>query len=392
MTILWSLDPHVGETYRLALGGEAEVMTQAPRILKAVDESANHQLVVIAPDIGVDSACELAERLRVEHQEVGVLLLRQRLDVNVMAHALRSGIREVVQSDDHTALADAVRRSEQLTAQLAGEGAGRGEGETRARIITVFSAKGGVGKTTVSTNVAAHLAASGKRTLLVDLDLMFGDVAITLQLLPSGTVSDLVAMRGHLDKSGLDSVVATHEETGLDVVAPSSDPADADRVPSDVIAELLRTARVHYDYVIVDTPPAFTEHVLTALDVSDLTLLIATLDIPAVKNLRIAMNTLDTLGASRDSRVIVLNRSGMKVGLADDEVATALKQEPAISIPNSLAVPTAANRGVPLVMENPRDPSTVAIRELADQEIRARFGDPVHTNGRKTSRLRRSRV
>lgn len=392
MTILWDHDPHAHETYRFALGGTVDVLTHAPRIITAVEDDPRYLLVVIGPDIPADAASGLAERLRVSRPEVGVLLLRHRLDVNVMAQALRSGIREVVQSDDQNALADAVRRSEQLSAQLVDDGLGGGQRESRGRIITVFSAKGGVGKTTVSTNVAAHLAASGKRTLIVDLDLMFGDVAITLQLIPSGTVSDIVAMRGHLDKSGIDSVVATHEATGLDVIAPSSDPADADRVPSDVIAELLRTARAHYDYVVVDTPPAFTEHVLAALDISDLTLLIATLDIPAVKNLRIAMNTLDTLGASRDSRVVVLNRSGMKVGLDSEEVAKALKQEPAISIPNSLAVPTAGNRGVPLVLDEPRNPATAAIRELADQEIRARFGDPVRTNGHKTSRLRRSKV
>lgn len=392
MTILWDLDAHAQETYRFALGGTVDVLTHAPRILSAVEDNPLHHLVVIGPGIAADAASELAERLRVARPEVGVLLLRHRLDVNVMAQALRSGIREVVQVDDQTALSDAVRRSEQLTAQLVGDGMGRGEREGRGRVITVFSAKGGVGKTTISTNVAAHLAASGMPTLLVDLDLMFGDVAITLQLIPSGTVSDLVAMRGHLDKSGLDSVVARHESTGLDVVAPSTDPADADRVPADVIVELLRTARDHYDYVVVDTPPAFTEHVLTALDVSDLTLLIATLDIPAVKNLRIAMNTLDALGASTDSRVVVLNRSGMKVGLEPEEVATALKQAPAVCIPNSLAVPTAGNRGVPLILDDPRSPATAAIRELADREIRARFGDAVRGSSRRSFGLRRSRV
>jgi pilus assembly protein CpaE len=91
-----------------------------------------------------------------------------------------------------------------------------------------------------------------------------------------------------------------------------------------VIIELLRVARGQYDYVLVDTPPSFTEHVLAAFDVSDLTVLIATLDIPAVKNLRIAINTLDTLGASKEARTIVLNRSDAKVGLKPDDVEAAL--------------------------------------------------------------------
>lgn len=388
MTILWDLDPRSAETYAFALGDRVELHAHGPRVVRAIEEG-HHRLVVIGPDVPVDSACQLAEHLRVSRPEVGVLLLRPRLDVTIMGLALRSGIREVVQADDQTALADAVRRNDQLAAQLVGET----NREARGKVVTVFSAKGGVGKTTVSTNVAAHLASSGARTLLVDLDLMFGDVAISLQLIPSGTVTDLVAMRGHLDKAGLDSVVVRHEPTGLDIVAPSSDPGDAERIPGDVVLELLRTARAHYDYVVVDTPPAFTEHVLTALDVSDLAVLITTLDIPAVKNLRVAMNTLDTLGGSKDNRVVVLNRAGLKVGLDSDEVETALKQAIAVSIPNSLSVPAATNRGVPLVAHDPRDAAAIALRELADRQVRARFGDLVETTTtRQRFGRRRSRV
>lgn len=389
MTILWDLDPHAQERYGFALGDRVDLHAHGPQVMRVLEEGSGHRLVVIGPDIPVDSACQLAERLRVDRPEVGVLLLRHRLDVTVMGLALRSGIREVVQADDQTALADAVRRSEQLAAQLVGE-TGR---ESRGKVITVFSAKGGVGKTTVSTNMAAHLATTGAKTLLVDLDLMFGDVAISLQLIPQGTVTDLVAMRGHLDRAGLESVVVTHEPTGLDVVAPSSDPADAERIPADVVLELLRTARGIYDYVVVDTPPAFTEHVLTALDVSDLAVLITTLDIPAVKNLRVAMNTLDTLGGSKDNRVVVLNRSGLKVGLDSGEVETALKQAIAVSIPNSLSVPAATNRGVPLVVHDPKDAAAVALRELADRQVRARFGEVLQETPRRGGLgRRRSRV
>ncbi|MFX4287859.1 AAA family ATPase [Janibacter sp. G349] len=387
MTILWDLDPRAHATYAFALGDHVEVHAHGPRIVRALEEG-RHRLVVIGPDVPVDSACQLAEHLRVARPEVGVLLLRHRLDVTVMGQALRSGIREVVQADDQTALADAVRRNEQLAAQLLGD-TGR---VARGKVVTVFSAKGGVGKTTVSTNLAAHLASSGARTLLVDLDLMFGDVAISLQLIPSGTVTDLVAMRGHLDQAGLESVVVRHEPTGLDIIAPSSDPGDAERIPADVVLELLRTARAHYDYVLVDTPPAFTEHVLTALDVSDLAVLITTLDIPAVKNLRVAMNTLDTLGGSKDNRVVVLNRSGLKVGLDSDEVETALKQAIAVSIPHSLSVPAATNKGVPLVSHDPRDAASVALRELADRQVRARFGDLVESTGKQRFGRRRSKV
>lgn len=388
MTILWDQDIRALDTYSFALGESADVLTHGPQVVRELEQSSRHRLVVIGPDIPVEAACDLAEHLRVQRPEVGVLLLRHRLDVSVMGFALRSGIREVVQADDQTALADAMRRNEQLSARLGGDATRQKQG----RIITVFSAKGGVGKTTVSTNLAAHLATSGARTLLVDLDLMFGDVAISLQLVPNGTVTDLVAMRGHIDRAGLESVVVTHEGTGLDVIAPSSDPGDAERIPADVILELLRTARTLYDYVVIDTPPAFTDHVLTALDVSDLAVLITTLDIPAVKNLRIAMNTLDTLGGSKDNRVVVLNRSGLKVGLDGGDVEDVLKQAIAVSIPNSLSVPAATNRGVPLLEQDPRGPATLEIRELTDREVRRRFGELVEESPRRSLGLKRSRA
>src|SRR5689334_4477720 len=308
MTILWDYEPAAADTDRSALGGDALHLNSAPRVSRALEEDRNQSLVVIGPDIDLDSACELAERERVDRPELGVILLRHRLDVTALAQALRSGVREVVQADDQTALADAVRRSVALTQQLSGHGTTVGGRD--GKIITVFSAKGGVGKTTMSTNLAVYLASTGAKTLLVDLDLMFGDVAISLQLQPHGSVRDIVAMSGHLDEQGVQSVVTTHQDSSLDVIAAPADPADADRVPS---------------HVIVDTPPSFTEHVLAAFDVSDLTVLIATLDIPAVKNLRIAINTLDTLGAAKDARTIVLNRSDAKVGLKADDVEAALK-------------------------------------------------------------------
>ena len=112
----------------------------------------------------------------------------------------------------------------------------------------------------------------------------------------------------------------------------------------------------HYDFVIVDTPPSFTEHVLAAFDLVDELVLLATLDIPAVKNLRVAIDTLDMLGSPKERGVIVLNRADAKVGLRPDDVVTAIKQAIAVNIPNSVDVPASVNRGVPIVLDEPKDP------------------------------------
>jgi pilus assembly protein CpaE len=130
--------------------------------------------------------------------------------------------------------------------------------------------------------------------------------------------------------------------------------------------------------------------VLTACDAANALVLIATLDIPAVKNLRIALDTLDALGNPKDSRIILLNRADAKVGLRADDVQQAIKTPIAVSIPNSIAVPGSINRGVPIVTSEPSHPVSAALKSLGDTHIRARFGVTVDEPQRSRFGFRRA--
>ena len=134
-----------------------------------------------------------------------------------------------------------------------------------------------------------------------------------------------------------------------------------------------RWRRRVYDVIVIDTPPSFTEHVLAACDISDLIVLIATLDIPAVKNLRLTLETLDLLGNAKESRIIVLNKSDAKVGLRASDVVNAVKQDIAVMVPNSLNVPASINRGVPIILDEPKHAVSNAIRDLSEHWIRERL-------------------
>jgi len=367
MSILWEADPASANNLRLVLGEGMYVVDSGPAATRRLGDDRRASLLVVGPDIDLTAALSVCEQLRLERPEVGVVLMRRRIDVTVLAQALRAGVREVVVADDLGSLKEACERSLELSQRLGGSGDGVAAHD--GRIVTVFAAKGGVGKTTVSTNLAAELASDGARVLLLDLDLAFGDVGIALGLLPERTMSDVVAMAGHLDEQGLASVVTPHE-SGLDALCAPSLPSDADRIPGSTITELLRVAKRMYEYVVVDTPPAFTEHVLAAFDASDVSILLATLDIPAVKNLRLTLDTLDLLGHPRDSWVVVLNRSDTKVGLTAEDVSTALRRPIAVQIPNSLAVPSAINRGVAIVLDEPKHPVSSALKTLARNHVR----------------------
>ena len=379
MTLLWDNDPAAADRYNYAVGGDIQRMDSSVALVRALEESPRENLVIIGPDVDMQIACDLSESVRVLRAEVGVLLLRRRLDVAVLGQALRAGVREVITADDLTGLADAVRRSRELSQKMAGQ---HDHTQQDGKVITVFSAKGGVGKTTFSTNLSAYLASTGARVLIVDLDLAFGDVGISLQMLPQNSIIDLVQMAGHLDEQGLQSIV-THHESGLDAACAPAEPSDADRIPGTIISELLKVAKRSYDFVVVDTPPAFTEHVLAAFDNSDLLVLIATLDIPAVKNLRLTLDTLDLLGSPREDRVVVLNRSDAKVGLRSEDVVAVIKQDIAVMVPNSTSVPASVNRGVPIVLDEPKHPVSIAMRELADKFLRPLGSDTSRSESRE---------
>ena len=366
MTILWDSDPAAAETYRFAVSDHIEVVEVAQMVTRALTASPSELLVIVGPDVDQQGAMHLAEQVRGERPEVSVILLRRRLDVTVMGQALRAGFREVIAHDDLTALSSACRRSLEISQTMVGISGGAPAME--GRVIMVFNAKGGCGKTTIATNLGAYVASTGARVLLVDLDLAFGDVAISLQLRPEASVGDLVAMTGHIDAQGLASVVTRHE-SGLDTICAPSQPSEVDRISGATVGEMLRVARHSYDYIIIDTPPAFSEHVLAALDLCDMLVLLATLDIPAVKNLRLTLDTLDLLGQPRDARIVILNRSDVKVGLHTEDVVAAIKQPIAVMIPSSFHVPASVNRGVPIVLDEPKHPVSGALRSFADTYI-----------------------
>ena len=349
--------------------GEVHAAASLGAAAGMLDGDLHETLVVIGPQIPLADALRFTAGLRLSRPAVGVVLVRDQVDVDVLSQALQAGVREVVPDGDLPALAAACQRSREVSLRLAAPAREEAESTQEGRIVTVFAAKGGCGKTTLAVNLAMALAKhGGYRVCIVDLDLAFGDVAISLQCDPVRTMVDALPMAGHLDTAGAASLLTRYSRR-LDMLLAPVAPGDAEKIPPALAGELLGVLRGMYDYVVVDTPAQFSEHVLTAMDASAHHVLLTTPDVPALKNLRVALDMLDLLSYPRQIRSVVLNRSDSKVGLSLGDVERVVRCPVAAQVPSSRAVPISINRGTPITIDTPGHPVSRAIARFAEQRL-----------------------
>lgn len=387
-----------------------------------IRSAANEFAVVVGPSVPSEAAAELAQWARVHRPDLGVILLRHDVDSAALALALRSGMREVVPARDLAGITTAVQRArsvanaigqtlmgeaqaaaDSVRAEVAAEAAqaaasAQAEADApRGKILTVFSTKGGVGKSFVATNLGVSLADQGHSVCLVDLDVNSGDVAIMLQLTPQRTVNDLVGFNGVIDAEGISSILTRHSDN-LSIVAAPVRLDSLDQASPDDVGKLLDALRRMVDFVVVDTSGTFDDLALCALDRSDRIILVGTLDIPSLKALKLATSTLDVLNFPKHTWRFVLNRADGKVGLTVDEYEKTLGLKADSSLVSSREVLAAVNRGEALVSAYPNHPNSKALvsfaRSVADSIVEPAGAGDGSPSTRKSSgsrlRLRRA--
>lgn len=359
--------------------------TQAVATPEHADAWLTHHLdeyaVVVGPTLATNDAYALCERLRTARPTVSVVLVVDELSTPVLSGALQAGARDVVPLGGDW-LQRAVERAYDLFTALRGPSGPA----HRGKVVTVWSPKGGVGKTTVAVNVALALAENGaRRVCLVDLDLAFGDVAITLQLFPSHTIEHAIGAEvsqpgGLLEAALLDGLLTRHatpQGDTLTVLAAPSHPDVRERISPALVGALVETLRASVDIVVLDTAPSFDEHTLTALDATDDIVIVATLDVPTLKNVKVGMETLDALDLARDRRYLLLNRADERVGLGADRVEDLLGLAPAAKVVSSVDVAAATNAGTPILTARPGHPASQAFLALATELAGVDIAPPV---------------
>jgi len=277
------------------------------------------QVVVIDTAAGRNEALQLSSRLAAECPGMAVVLVSEHPDTFALA-ALRAGACDVVHPDAEVGeLAAVLGRAAQIAASTAPQGPGdpamSGNASTRGRVISVVSPKGGVGKTTVATNLAVGLARTAPlSTVIVDLDVQFGDVASALNLDPEHTLLDVVRGPAVQDSMVLKTFLTQHQ-TGLYAVCGPTSPADADDITAADVAQLLKTLASEFRYVVVDTAPGLDDHALAAIDQADELVTLTSLDVPGVRGLRKELNILRDLGLNLEKRHVVVNFADPRSGL-----------------------------------------------------------------------------
>lgn len=328
-----------------------------------LDQHPDEFVAVLGPHLDLDDCLKVCEDLRTTRPTVSVVLVRDKLDTTVLGNAMKAGARDVVDVEDSASLASAVERARELWTALRGPSGAQQLG----RVVTVFSPKGGVGKTTMAVNLALALTERGaRRVCLVDLDLAFGDVAITMQLFPTHSIEHAIGSEETLDAAQLDTLLTRHADSMMVLAAPAH-PDVRERVSPALVGKVLRTLRESFDFVVVDTAPSFDEQVLTALDETDECVIVATLDVPTLKNVKVALETLDMLDIARGHRHLLLNRADDAVGITPDKVEGILGMPVAASVSSSVDVAAATNSGNPIVVATPGHQTSQAVRALASE-------------------------
>ena len=233
-------------------------------------------------------------------------------------------------------------------------------------IITVFGAKGGIGKTTISSNLAVALAGEAHQTVaLVDMDTRFGDVAITMDIPVERSIADLARNLDNVDRNTLKDYLVVHE-SGVRILPAPTRPSDWRNLNARHIRDVVDVLAQTHDFVILDTPGTFNEIVAAAIEVGTMILLVTTLDMASIKDTVLALEMLHERFGNDEERIkVVLNRAGMDTGVREKDVEQTLDSALWWRIPQDNEVVKAAQLGRPIVMARPNSKVSVEIREMA---------------------------
>ena len=327
---------------------------------------------------------EYADFISKEFPEIAVVLVENQLLEDTMYKAIFVGAKDVIISPfSSSKLVDSIYRSYQLvkekeTVHRDSPTPVRRRRGSKGSVITIFSTKGGVGKTFISTNLAVSLAQnSDKRVCLVDLDLDFGNTVLALNLVPRFTILDIIDDIRNIDQDVIESYLIPHE-SGIKVLPANAKPQINEFVSADHIDIILRALQGAFDYVVVDMPARFYEPVNPAFQAADLLLMVTTPEISTIRNIKASILTLHELNFPKNKIKVVLNRADSSSQIKNKDVESTLGQDLYAVIDADYKLATLSlNSGTPVVTAKPRSSISKSFGSLA-KKISGEFGQNGH--------------
>ncbi|OGI04700.1 MAG: hypothetical protein A2104_03555 [Candidatus Melainabacteria bacterium GWF2_32_7] len=324
----------------------------------AVDEKPH--IVFIDLSENIDLGIETIEKITYRNKNCVILVSSDNVNTELVLRAMRAGAREFltqpVMIED---LSTALKKAKILLEN--------DDGNSIGQIISVFSNKGGIGKTTIAANLALKVAElTEKRVCLVDLNLQLGDVTTFLDVNPSFDISYVVTHLSRIDESFLLSSLEKYKNKELYILADPPNVEQAEEISSEDITSVLSMLKEMFAYIIVDTSSSFDIKTLTCLDISDTILLVSMVNLPSIRNCQRCMDLFQRLEYKTDKIKLVVNRYNEDEEITIDDVEDALGHEVFWKIPNSyFAVMSAINKGVPISAIAPNSSIDDSFTELA---------------------------
>ncbi|MGA8851061.1 MAG: P-loop NTPase [Aeromicrobium sp.] len=336
-------------------------------VVRILDPQSLPDLILLGARVPLTNALGIAAAAHLQYPLIDLVLVGEH-SADTAVEAMRAGVRDMVSaSSSEACFVEMMRRAEMhgpASATVASPAAASVPSEA-SRTIVVVSPKGGVGKTSIATNVAIGMAETMPHdVVLVDLDLQFGDVAATLDLAPARTMEDAFGPDAAADNLVLKTMLTAHS-SGFFVLCGADSPAANENVTGPQIHRLLEQLSTQFSCVLVDTAAGLGEPTLAALEVADEIVLVSTMDVASVRSVRREVDLLTQLGLMPVERSFVLNLADRQSGMKVKDVEAVVGIPVDVVIPRSSAVQLAANHGQPLMLHKKRgEPFVKAIRAL----------------------------
>ena len=333
----------------------------------AVAKESPPDVFLISMEEPVARALQTIEMITSAAPQAATIVASSLADAGSVRRAMVAGARDYLikplKPEDVTRAVYGVLEQEERKRQQAGGELAEPTG--RGMVITIFGAKGGIGKTTIATNLATALARmTNSNVVLVDMDTRFGDVAIMMDVAVEHSIADLGRRVDELDRETIKDALTSHH-TGVSILPAPLHPTEWRNLTPDHITKIVNLLAQGHDYVVIDTPGTFNEIIAATLELGDIILLMTSMDIASIKDTALALEMLRAAEVSEDKVKLIINHSTSSNSLREEDVERVLEYEVTWRIPHDYHVANSNQLGIPIVIAKPYARVSRAVTEMA---------------------------